>query len=383
VRLALALIVLTVTAHARAQTPPPDDEEPPPEAPDDRWERRVEAGAELDTNVQRIEVDPDGTGPTPITTPAVRAGATFAGTGERRWGRWTVGGQGLGRVVANPVVVGENVSVVAGEGRWDRRVGPGAARFGVRASYYDVLPLFSDEASRSFAIGGGDGLVTLGGEGGERFALSVGYRDFRYKPDRDFDWRGVVAALRFVTPLGRGMDLSAGYRLERRSFRGLAFTSGCGPMDPIGPTCFVPTSLPRSDLHHAAQAEVIYTGDVVASGGYLVTYNDSSSFGQSLVRHRVSASLTAKVRGVFATAIAAVQIDQYLDPLVLARDVSNQTFTSIEEENRSALSLRLSRRLRGNWAWEARWAFYADSLSQDDLEFRRQLFYGGVTWGSD
>ena len=86
---------------------------------------------------------------------------------------------------------------------------------------------------------------------------------------------------------------------------------------------------------------------------------------------------------MFATAIATLQLDQYLDPLVLARDVSNQTFTSIDEENRSALSVRLSRKLGGKWNGELRWAFYADSLSQDDLEFRRQLVYGGVTWASD
>lgn len=351
---------------------------------DDTWETDVEAGAELDTNVQRIEVDPEGT-EQPITAPAGRAGAKFAGTGERRWGRWTVGGQSLARAVAYPAGdLGENIGVLAGEGRWDRPTGEGTARVGIRASYYDVLPLLGGGVARAFAIGGVDGLVMLGGSGGERFALSAGYRDFRYKPDDDFDWRGVAVALRFVTPLGRGIDLSSGYRLERRSFRGLAFTSGCGPMDPVAPTCFVPTALNRSDLHHVGEVELIYTGDVVAGAGYQVTFNDSSSYGQSLVRHRLSASLTAKLpASVFATAITTLQLDQYLDPLVLARDVSNQTFTSIEEENRSALSVRLSRKLRGKWAAEGRWAFYADSLSQDDLEFRRQVFYGGVTWASE
>ena len=157
-----------------------------------------------------------------------------------------MGGQGLARVVAYPGDLGENVGVVAGEGRWDRRAGQGNARVGVRASYYDALPLFGGSASRAFAIGGADGLVVLGGSGGERFAISAGYRNFRYKPDSDFDWRGVAMALRFVTPLGRGFDLSAGYRLERRSFRGFAFTSGCGPMDPIEPTCFVPTMIHRA-----------------------------------------------------------------------------------------------------------------------------------------
>ena len=47
------------------------------------------------------------------------------------------------------------------------------------------------------------------------------------------------------------------------------------------------------------------------------------------------------------------------------------------------LSVRLWRRLGGGWAAEARWGFSADSLSSDDLEFRRHVVYGGLTWGSD
>jgi hypothetical protein len=379
VRLVLvALLAVSASAHAEDEASEEED--------GDAWESDVEAGAEYDSNVQRIEVDPES-GMEPIAAPAARVGAKFAGAGERGWGRWTVAGQGLARLVGYPEELGENVGVLAGEGRWDRPAGQGTARVGVRASYYDVLPLLGGAAARAFAIGGADGLVVLAGPDGERFALTAGYRDFRYKPDEDFDWRGLAAALRLVVPVGGGVDVSAGYRLERRSFRGLAFTSGCAPTDPVEPSCFVPTELARSDLHHVGEVELIYTGDVVVGGGYQLTFNDSSSYGQSLVRHRLTASVTAGLPGrVFATAIATLQLDQYLDPLLLARDVANQTFTSIDDENRSALSLRLSRKLRGGWAAEGRWAFYADSLSPgstDDLEFRRHLVYGGVTWASD
>jgi len=371
VRIALAVVTLALAAPARADQA---------EESEDDWQVELEAGAEVDTNVQRIEVDPEGMRE-PITAPAVRAGATFAGTGERGWGRWQIGGQTLVRAVSPEADSGEDVGVLAGEARWDRQAGPGGARAGIRASYYDALPLPGGTGAHAFAIGGAEGLLVLGGDGGERFALTAGYRDFRYKPDEDFDWRGAAVGLRLLTPLGRGVDVTAGYRLERRGFRGLAFTSGCGPMDPVEPSCFVPTSIPRSDLHHVADLEAIYTGDVVAGAGYQLTVNDSSSYGQSLVRHRLTASVTGELPArVFATAIATLQIDQYLDPLVLARDVSNQTFTSIDDENRSALSLRLSRHLRGRWEGEARWAFYADALSEDDLEFRRHVVYLGVTW---
>lgn len=149
--------------------------------------------------------------------------------------------------------------------------------------------------------------------------------------------------------------------------------------------CFVPTGMARRDLHHVAEAELTYTGDVVAGAGYQMAFNDSSSYGQSLVRHRITASLTAEAPAqVFATAIATLELDQHLDPLLVARDVIDQTFTSIDEENRSAVSLRLSRHLVAGWAGELRGAFYADALSSgDDMRFRRTVFYGGLTWNSD
>ena len=165
---------------------------------------------------------------------------------------------------------------------------------------------------------------------------------------------------------------------------GVAFDDGCAPGDPVVPACFVPTGERRSDLHHVGEVEATYTGDVVVTAGYELTVNDSSSYGQSLVRHRLSGSATIELPGqVYATGSAALQVDQYLDPLLLARDVVSQSFTSIDDENRSALAVRLSRRVGRGFTAEARWAFFADSLSKDDLEFRRQVVYGGLTWSSD
>jgi hypothetical protein len=48
------------------------------------------------------------------------------------------------------------------------------------------------------------------------------------------------------------------------------------------------------------------------------------------------------------------------------------------------VSVRLSRRVTGGWAVEARGAFYADALSSsEDLSFRRTVGYAGLTWNSD
>jgi hypothetical protein len=371
--IAAAVLVAAAPAHA-----------------DDAWQVGAEGGAEWDSNVHRVEVPMDGSRE-PVAAALARAGARGAGAGERGWGRWELGGQALVRTTLGDDR-SEDVGAVGVEARADRRLGERRARLGARASYYDVVALAAGGGPRAFALGGVDGLALLGSDSGARFALAAGVRDFRYKPDADFDWRGVAVGARFVgTVWERGagdvdqpiavLEVAAGYRLERRAFEGLAFTTGCAPDEPVEPRCFVPTLLRRGDLHHVAGVEVTYTGDVVATAGYQVIGNDSSSYGQSLIRHRLTSAVTAALPAqVFATAAVAVQVDHYLDPLLLAADVASQTFTSIDEENRSAVSVRVSRGLGAGWAAEARWAFYADSLSEDDLRFRRHLAYGGLTW---
>lgn len=358
---------------------------------DDEWEGRVEAGAEWDSNVHRVEVDPAGTVMS-VAAPLGRAGFKLDGSGDGGGGRWGLGVKGLVRKVLSDEE-GEDVGVAGLDGRWDTVVGERRAQVGVRASYYDVVALGPGTGARTFALAAGDGVLVLGSDDGARFALSLGGRDFRYKPDADFDWRGVAVGARVIRTVWRDtegdedvatLDLSAGYQLDRRGFEGRAFTNGCAPTEPITPTCFVPTGEARGDLHHAASVELAYTGEVVATGGYQLAVNDSSSYGQSLVRHRVSGSMTiALPLAAYATAIVALQVDQYLDPLVLAQDVASQTFTSIDDENRSELSVRLSRAIAGGVAAELRAATYADSLSDDDLRFRRTVVYGGLTWTND
>jgi len=361
------------------------------------WSGGVESGVEYDSNVHRVEVDPDDPSVAPVAVPLARAGGHVDGAGQALGGRWAFAGESLIRKVLGDDL-GEDVGVLAVDGRWDHQLGARRARAGARATYYDVVALDTGDGARAFAIGAADAQLALAGEDGARVLVSAGVRDFRYKPDDDFDWRGPAFGARFATTVWRAagedgadtaeeatatLELAAAYRLERRGFRGLGFANGCAPGEPVDPACFVPTDLPRVDLHHLAEAELTYTGGVVATGGYQLTVNDSSSYGQSLVRHRLTGSITAELPGqVYATAMIALQLDQYLDPLLLARDVSSQTFTSIDDENRSLLSVRLSRHLGHGWTAEARWGFSADSLSGDDLEFRRHVVYGGVTWDS-
>ena len=95
----------------------------------------------------------------------------------------------------------------------------------------------------------------------------------------------------------------------------------------------MPTHAARADLHHVVSAELTYTGERVLAAAYKLVGNDSSSFGSSFVRHRLTLSATTPAPGrLFVTAAVTAQLDRYLDPLLIASDVAAQTFESIEED---------------------------------------------------
>jgi hypothetical protein len=254
-----------------------------------------------------------------------------------------------------------------------------------RATHYDVIPFVEVDSTRAYASSGADlGLRVDGGD--TRWAmLSAGIRRLRYKPDEDFDWIGPAAAFTVGAELWHGandadVDVRAGYRLEHRGYRGGSFINGCGPGEMPGVGCFVTSDEPRTDLHHVVTVDVLYTGDQVLEASYKWVGNDSSSFGRSLDRHRLSLSATISAPArLFVTAAVTGQVDRYADPLMIPRDVALE-FESFDEENRSAMSVRVARVLSPRWQIEARAAFYANLFVPDDREFRRLLIYGGLTW---
>ncbi len=369
-RVVAALVALVVAAPAAAGAEP--------------WRARVEVGAEVDSNVRRIAVVPGGR--RAETAPLVRALAEVrraGAAGDRT--RWAMRVSGGSRAVVAGGVVGEDLLIaavdVAGE-----RAGPGDDVSAlVRATHYDVFPVGGEHGARAFASSGVDLGVRLRGGAGRTATVTGGVRRLDYKPDPDFDWTGQVAAVRVSDELWRAADerwleLTAGYRVERRGYRGRAFTDGCAPAEPRTPACFVPTRQPRTDLQHVGAVELTYTGDAVLSAGYQLVLNDSASFGSSYQRHRLSLSVT---RGLgarwFATATVTGQPDRFRDPLLVTDDLT-MTFTSIDDENRSGAAVRVARTLGGSWELEARYAFQADASGGDDLRYRRHLVYAGLTW---
>ncbi len=354
----------------------------------DDWTGGLEAGGEADSNVRRVEVGPDTT-EQPIAAGLFRLGGRAAGRGTTRYGSWIVDGLGLLRAVAAPADTGESIGVVAGDARWDVAIPHRAAHAFVRGDLYDVLSLGDVESTRAFESRGAEAGVVIA-DGDRKVTVAGGARDVTYKPDHDFDWTGPSLGVRVDAPLWRAagdeprsLDLAADYRFERRSFAGLAYADGCAPGAAPDPMCYVPTTAKRAALYHRALVRVTYTGERVFSAGYELVVDDSTSYGQSVIRHRALASATSELGArVIATASAILELDQYPAPLLVARGVNGMSFSSIDDDNRNMISILVGRPIAGEWTVEARWAYWANAFSSDAYSFRRQLVYVGIVWGA-
>jgi hypothetical protein len=353
------------------------------------WRVQVEGGGEIDSNVQRVETGPD-LDTDPYTAPLVRAGGRVERSSRRGAGGYALLLSFAARTSLDRAVETEDVATLGLDARWLRAIGERPVAAGARAVYVDALPLAGVAGTRTFRSIGGEGVLMLRREEGDLVTLVAGARALTYKPDADFDWRGPTAGLRYERTLWhnaddtRTVDLTAEYRVERRAYDGAAFANRCEPGADPAPMCFAPTDLRRADLYHSASIETTYTGARVLSAGYQLVVVDSNSYGQSLIRHRLQLAATTELPGGFiGTATLTGQLDQYLDTLIIARDVQSNSFTTVDDDNRSSLQVRAAHPISPRLSFEARAAFWTDLLGPSETSFRRLLVYGGVVWAND
>lgn len=368
----LALVLMAARAHADAVV-------------------TAEAGTELDDNVQRVETGP-GLDTTPVSAWVLRFGARLEYKGKIAGGNAALDVSDLTRIVSDHDLAVENVTALAANARWVHVLPDRPVALGGSINAIDALPLSDDVGARTFRNLGADALLALRGGDDRSLTLAFGARDFEYKPDHDFDWVGPSASARFdfvlwQTPSKtKSLELTTVVGFEARTFNSVALTKSCPPFAPPDPNCIAASDLDRRDRYQRLGAEVTWVGHQVAALGYQVTLIDSNSFGQSLARHRATASGTAQLPGkIYGTLLAILQIDQYLDGLTVRRDLQQQEFTNVEDENRSSLQLRLGRRITHDWALEGRaaiWrnvaAFGGNSMT---LDFQRELVYVGIVYG--
>ena len=352
----------------------------------DPWAMSMEAGAEADSNVERVETGP-GLMTERIAAPVGRAGGRIDHRDHVLGGAYAIGVSALARMVASSRTKPENVMLYGGEARWMHGVESRPISIGIDLIGANTLALSGGRGARTFRNLGGDALVVLGNGDDRHLTLAVGGRDFVYKPNHAFDWHGPLANARLDAMLWqsagktRSLELITALAFEARTYASTALSNVCPRDAPPSDLCSAPTSLIRRDRYQRANLELSWTGDVVATGGYQLTVIDSNSYGQSLIRHRIMASLTAELFDkLFGSATATLQIDQYPDGVVIETDIQHQEFTNLEDENRSSLQLRLARELTSTWSLEARAAVWRDLSNTGATSFRRELVYAGVIY---
>jgi hypothetical protein len=357
---------------------------------------RLELGPEYDTNANRAEVV---SGAANVDQPTASFLVRTTARGALAWqsGRNLLrlsGGLG-GKVFFNPDV--QDQDVLVGQLTLDERVRAAPwLDVGVGADYYDagqldVLPPcwpLCPKRHRDFRTGSTAlRIAFLDGPGD--LTLLGGYRGFVYKPDEDFDFDAAFAQVQANARLRTGpadreteWTLSAGYQIEKRWFSvGETYARTCYPGPPIKLECLARAGA-REDRWQEAQVELSYLRAVLISTGYAVQLNQSSSFGQSLLRHIFTAKLGFRLPWqIYTTLKAQLLVTTYLDPVLLNQTINSQTFVSIDEENRNALLVDLERPVgRTGLAVVARYSLYTNELSSSAVSFLRQVIYLGVTY---
>lgn len=342
----------------------------------DPWTVRMESGAEADSNVTRTEAKPTAAG-------AGRLGGRIDYRDALLGGTYAVEVSSLARMVASARSKDESVMLDVGELRWQHPIGGGSLAAGVHLTAADSFGVLVPVGARTYRNLGGDALLLLGHGDDHHLTLGVGWRDFVYKQVSGFNWSGPVASARLDSLLWhtpdrtRSLDLVAVLGFEARSYDSVAQFNGAP--DGSGNSFAMDTTLRRRDRYQRGGLELIWTGDVVATGSYQVTVVDSNSYGQSLIRQRITAAATMEVlTALFVSATATLQIDQYPDGVPVI-NLLHQELTSLEDENRSSLQVLITRALSSAWSLEVRGAIWRD-FGTAGASFRRELAYAGVLY---
>jgi hypothetical protein len=283
----------------------------------------------------------------------------------------------------------EDVAVVAVDGRVDQGFADRPLAIGARLSYYDAFERTTGngEADHDFRTGDVSGVLTMRGDNGHRAALTLGLRGFEYKPDARYDFAGEHAQLawhkRFTTRGGEledgaSWDLGAEYGFARRVYDDVARVDQCAPGAALDAGCIGSSRTTRVDLVHTAAIELSYAGERLYGVRYELQAVLSNSFGQSLVRHRLELTLTTDTWWrVAVTAKAVIQVNQFLDPLLLSRDIGLLT---IEDENRNYLSVHAQRELGRGLSIEGRLTLAINEFATEELRYRRYTGYVGLVY---
>jgi hypothetical protein len=371
-----ALSLLALTGVARAQEGGAADTE--------RYTLRAELGLEYDTNAHRTEIVAGGDNP-PVVASALER-LVLAGTlsdvvadGQLI----TVGATAAGKIYDATAAHDENVAIAQSSLAWANALGP-RATLTLAGAYYEAFQaqaqnLVDAAEQRNFRSLSPVAQLGFIPAPGFELSLSGGYRWFVFKPDRDDDFNAPTAAveLRWTRPADEEADweASTGAAYEHRDFGGPALVTDCPAIVPKGLACSGPDQ--RHDDFLMTHIDLQRTGHVLIGAGYAFHYNLSNSYGETVMRHFVTARFAAPLPGGLTLAARGELLLAFYTQQVpigtIAVGNSFASVESIEDENRSSVRVDLSRELTDRLRLVARYTFYANEIANGaQISYRRQ-----------
>jgi hypothetical protein len=201
-----------------------------------------------------------------------------------------------------------------------------------------------------------------------------GWGFFAFRPNPAATSQGPRGSLQGTVWLGKRWYLQPSYTLAWRLFQSTRFllrTNVQGEEVPQRDR----SGQDRRDVLHVGRFSVGYRGDFVLRSTAELLVNRSNSYGQRLVRYGAILDATVPLPWrLYASGRLELQRTDYEDPIFVGRD-----FT-VDENNRNAAILSLSRSFGEHWDLEARWRGFIEEFGAR-ADYRRQTVSMSVGYG--
>jgi hypothetical protein len=133
----------------------------------------------------------------------------------------------------------------------------------------------------------------------------------------------------------------------------------------------------RKDGALSAGAGYTYRGPLALGLTYTFQELSSNSFGETVVRHRLSGSAGLRLPGKLTLLVqGALGVSRYPDGIFLSPEI----ILLEEDEGQNSLSLKLARPVSAHLDAELSYGLYGTSLPRNDLSYLRQVVGLGLTW---
>jgi len=314
------------------------------------------AGA--DTNAPR-DYDATAAGQDATGSLVVDGSAQYARGPVRAFGDLSLGGRGFLRYGS------ENVFVSAGTVEVELRP--------LDAVSVSLVGNAKDRrgGQRDYTDGAGQAVLTWAPDRRLQVRLRGGLHGFNYRPNPDYGF----------TALEWGGSLSWRFDARHRLLGSLDAGTRTYPSFARDETRTSPPGAPRrTDGVLSASAAYEYRGPVRVRADYAWTEQRSNSFGETNLRHRLSAQVGVRLPWeVTAVVTGALQLTRFPDGIFLSSDI----LLANDEENANSLSLRLARPVTDSVDVELRYALFQYQLPANQLSYQRQVAFVGMSarWG--